>query len=299
MSVRHSHLAPTRRLTEQPNLEQLRKQAKELLQAFRSGAPSAIAEVNQFERNADSGNFALNDAQRVIARAYGFASWPKLKAFVDGANIRRFAEAVQAGDVAQVRAMLASRPGLVAMDRAENDEHRGLHYAVLRRDAAMVRILMEAGADARKGIWPHRDATTALAIAQERQYDEIVAVIEEEERQRREEMSCSNATVSPAQDEISSAIVQGDDTTAIRLLDQDRTLIHACDRDGATPLHVAAHRNRIELVTWLLQRRANVRKKDPRDLTPLDHAALGANPQNKCAERFPQVAALLLEHGAP
>ena len=57
--------------------------------------------------------------------------------------------------------------------------------------------------------------------------------------------------------------------------------------------------NRIELIRWLLEKRANVRKKDPRDLTPLDHAALGANPQNKCAERFPQVAALLLEHGAP
>jgi hypothetical protein len=74
MSARPSHLAPTRRLTEQPSLEQLRKQAKELLQAFRSGVPDAIAEVNQFERNADSGKFALNDAQRVIARAYGFAS---------------------------------------------------------------------------------------------------------------------------------------------------------------------------------------------------------------------------------
>ena len=192
-----SDLAPTRHLTEQPSLEQLRKQAKELLQEFRSGAPSALAEVNQFERNADSGKFALNDAQRVIARAYGFASWPKLKAFVDGANIARFAEAVQGGDVAQVRVMLASRPELVAMDRAENDEHRGLHYAVLRRDAAMARILMEAGADARKGIWPHRDATSAWTIAQERQYDDIVAVIEEEERHRREEMSCSNATGSP------------------------------------------------------------------------------------------------------
>src|SRR5580704_10452966 len=189
MSDPGSHPALSHRLPEQPNLEQLRKQAKELLQAFQSGEPASIAEVNRFERTREK-NFALNDAQRVIARAYGFASWPKLKAFVDGANIARFAEAVKAGDVAQVRALLASRPELVGMDRAENDEHRGLHYAVLRRDAAMVRILMEAGADARKGIWPHRDATTALAIAQERQYDEIVAVIEEEERQRREEMSC-------------------------------------------------------------------------------------------------------------
>jgi ankyrin repeat protein len=299
MSVPGSNPAPTRRLAEQPNLEQLRKQAKELLQEFRSGTPDAIAEVNRFERIRDKSSFALNDAQRVIARAYGFASWPKLKAFVDGANIRRFAEAVQAGDLTQVRMLLATRPELVGTDRAENDEHRGLHYAVLQRDAAMARLLMEAGADARKGIWPHRDATSAWTLARERHYDDIVAVIEEEERHRREEMSCSNATVSPAQDQISSAIAQGDDTTAMQLLDQDRTLIHACDRDGMTPLHVAARRNRLELVTWLVERRANVHKKDPSELTPLDHAALGADPRNKRAERFPQVVALLLEYGAP
>ena len=220
------------------------------------------------------------------------------KALVEGANIARFAEAVLAGDVAQVRRLLASRPELVATDRAENDEHRGLHYAVLRRDAAMVLLLMQAGADARKGIWPHRDATSALTLARERQYDEIVAVIEEEERRRREEMSCSNATVSPTQDQISAAIANGDDATAMRLLDQDRTLIHACDRDGLTPLHVAAHRNRLEQVAWLLERRANVHKKDPGELTPLDHAALGVDPRNNRLERFPRVAALLLEHGA-
>jgi ankyrin repeat protein len=222
----------------------------------------------------------------------------KLKESNDGANIARFAEAVQLGDLAQVRSLLASRPELVSIDRAESDEHRGLHYAVLRRDAAMVRLLMEAGADARKGIWPHRDATSAWTLAQERHFDDIVAIIEEEERHRREEMSCLNATVSPVQDQISAAIAQGDDAAAMQLLDQDRTLIHACDRDGMTPLHVAARRCRIELVAWLLERRANVHKKDPRELTPLDHAALGVDPRNKRGERFPRVAALLLEHGA-
>ncbi len=92
---------------------------------------------------------------------------------------------------------------------SESNEHRALHYAVLRRDSAMVRLLMEAGADARKGIYPHRDATSALAIAQEREYGDIVAVIEEEERLRRQEMSCPNATISPVQDQISAAIREG------------------------------------------------------------------------------------------
>jgi hypothetical protein len=70
----------------------------------------------------------------------------------------------------------------------------------------MVRLLMAAGADARKGIFPHRDATTAFALARDRGYADIVAAIEEEEQHRREAMSCPNATVSPVQDQINRAI---------------------------------------------------------------------------------------------
>jgi hypothetical protein len=135
-----------RRLPQQPNLEQLKKQAKELLEQFRAGELTAVAEVRQFERNPNPSHFTLNDAQRVLASAYGFESLLKLKAFIDGATIARFADAVKAGDMTQVRSMLASRPELVGMDRAGNDEHRGLHYAVLSRNAPMVRLLMEAGA---------------------------------------------------------------------------------------------------------------------------------------------------------
>lgn len=298
MSDPHSNPASPRRLPQQPNLEQLKKQAKELLERFRASEPTAVAEVRQFERNPDPYQFALNDAQRVLARAYGFQSWPKLKAFVDGATIARFADAVKAGDLAQVRSMLALRPELVSMDRAGNDEHRGLHYAVLHRDAAMVKLLMEAGADARKGIWPNRDATSALTLARDREYREIVAIIEEEERLRREEMSCPNATVSPMQDEISAAIVHGDTAMARRLLEKDRSLIQACDRNGATPLHIAAQVGDVGLVAWLLDRRANVRKQDMRGNTALDRAAHAADPRNDCAQRFPALARLLLDHGA-
>jgi ankyrin repeat protein len=291
-------MSATRRLPERPSLQQLRKQAKDLLQDYGAGAPFAIAEVNRFERNPTSASFRLSDAQRVLARAYGFASWPKLKAFVDGVTIARFINAVKAGDLKEVRSMLASRPELVGMDAAENDEHRGIHYAVLGRDGAMARLLMEAGADSRKGIFPHRDATSALALAREREYSDIVTVIEEEERQRREEMSCPNATVSPVQDKISAAISHGDDATAMKLLQADRTLIQACDRDGLTPLHVAARASSVALVEWLLSKRASVRKKDPNGFTPLDHAALAVDPRTDRAERFPKVAAMLLEDGS-
>ncbi|HEX7287462.1 MAG TPA: ankyrin repeat domain-containing protein [Candidatus Angelobacter sp.] len=298
MSKNVRNPAPTRRLPPHPNLEQLRKQAKDLLEHYRSEDPAAVSEIAKFERNPDRTTFALHDAQRILARAYGYESWPKLKAFVDGATVARFAEAVKTGNMPQVQSMLAARPELVGMDRAASDEHRALHYAVLRRDVPMVRLLMKAGADARKGIWPHRDATSALVLAQDRDYRDVVAAIEEEERRRREEMSGPNATISPLQEQVNSAIAQGADAAAMRLLDADPSLIHACDRHGATPLHIAAGENNLKLVSWLLDRGAKASKPDLNGLTALDRAALASDPRNQSGQRFPEIAALLLNRGA-
>jgi ankyrin repeat protein len=294
MSARgnYPHPFPTRRLPKQPSLEQLRKQAKDLLEQYRAGNAEAIAEVQRFERHPDQKTFALNDTQRVLARSYGHESWPKLKAFVDGTNIARLAEAVQAGDLAQAQALIQARPELVGMDMAGNNEHRAIHYAVLRRDAAMVRLLMEAGADARKGIFPHRDVTSAYVIARDRDYQDIVAVIEEEEQRRRQTMSCPNSTISPVQDQINALIREGDNEEAIRLLETDESLIRACDRNGGTPLHAAAGATSEELTAWLLNKGASARKTDLNGYTPLDCAALAADPQ------FPAIAKLLLDHGA-
>ena len=293
---------PTRALPDKPNLNQLKKQAKDLLKAFQAGKPTAIDEVRAHYPHPISrpqGHvLQLSDAQLVLARAYGFDSWPKLKAFVDGVTMSRFVAAVETGDVGGVRAMLHRRPELVHMDTAGNNEHRGLHYAVLGRNVAMVRLLMQAGADARKGIFPHRDATTAFALANDRDYKDIVAVIEEEEQHRREQMSCPNARVSPVQDQINGAIRKGEKEAAIRLLEADESLIRACDRDGGTPLHLAAQVTNEEMVAWLLSRRANVHKRDVRGFTPLDRAALAADPRNDRAKRFPAVAKLLLDRGA-
>jgi ankyrin repeat protein len=292
----------TRTLPTKPNLNQLKKQAKDLLRAFQADEATAVAEVRARHpepiESLRSQGLRLNDAQLVLARSYGFDSWPKLKAFVDGFTMTRFVAAVQAGDIECVRAMLRQRPELVHMDTAGNNEHRGLHYAVLSRDAAMVRLLMQAGADSRKGIYPHRDATTALALARDRDYQDIVAVIEGEEQRRREQMSCPNSAVSPAQDQINDAIRQGDSEGAIRLIEADPFLIRACDRTGGTALHAAAQATNLEMVNWLLARGAGVNKHDLEGLTPIDRSALAASPYNDCAERFPAVAKLLLQHGA-
>jgi ankyrin repeat protein len=302
-----SRKSATRKLPERPSLEQLRNQARDLLNAYRAGDANATEEIAHLERHPDPAAFALSDAQRVLARAYGFESWPKLKAFVDGVNVRALADAARAGDTDRVRAMLRARPELVHMDLAENDEHRALHFAVLHRDPPMTRLLMEAGADARKGIWPHRDATSAWTIARDRGYQEVAAVIEEQEQLRRADLSCPNATISPAQDRISDAIRHGRRDEAITMLDADPTLLRACDRDGRTPLHIAAGVCDEEMVAWLLDRQADPRKQDVHGLTPLDRAALAvdlyavrrrAHPRDLFTLRFPAIARLLIGRGA-
>ena len=79
-----SRTPPTRAMREHPDLDQLKRQAKELLDAYRSLSPDAIAEVAAYHRTAAPATFALHDAQFVLGRSYGFESWPKLTAAVDG-----------------------------------------------------------------------------------------------------------------------------------------------------------------------------------------------------------------------
>src|SRR5262245_66046287 len=112
MTVRRTH-PPTRTMRENPDIDQLRRQARELLEAYRAQSPDAVLEVDAHHRTAAPDTFALHDAQFVLARAYGFESWPKLKAAVDGVTTTRLHEAVKKGDVGAVRALLARRPEIV------------------------------------------------------------------------------------------------------------------------------------------------------------------------------------------
>ena len=84
----------SRQLPTKPNLEHLKSQAKDLLDAHRRGEPEAFtrirAAVPAFAHMSDEAlaraPFALHDAQSAIAREYGFASWAELRAQVSAAN---------------------------------------------------------------------------------------------------------------------------------------------------------------------------------------------------------------------
>ncbi|HWD82203.1 MAG TPA: ankyrin repeat domain-containing protein [Kribbella sp.] len=64
---------PTRNLPNDPDLDHLRGQAKTLLKGVRAGEPAAVALAGEFHPVR-----TLADAQLVIARNYGFPSWPRL-----------------------------------------------------------------------------------------------------------------------------------------------------------------------------------------------------------------------------
>jgi ankyrin repeat protein len=73
-------------LPEDPNLEQLKQQARDLKRAFDAGDADARAHVVEHlptAAPADGGPLALTSAQLVIARHHRYSSWPKLKQFVD------------------------------------------------------------------------------------------------------------------------------------------------------------------------------------------------------------------------
>jgi ankyrin repeat protein len=275
---------PTRALREHPDLHQLKRQAKELLAAFTAREQQAVAEVNAHYRDADPAHFALHDAQLVLARSYGFDSWPKLKAYVDGVTVRRLSDAVRSGDLVQVRTLLKARPELVNMDMAHNDEHRALHYAVLGRMPEMVRMLMEHGADARKGIYPHRDATSALTIATERGYDEIVAIIQEEEQRRAIALlEAEPAPVNPIEGSaglLTAAVKQNQPEMLARLLDlgldpDERTRVDGLDEvvfSWGMPLWHCAASGKHAMAEMLLSRGADPNGQVYASGTPLYQA---------------------------
>ncbi|HJP32035.1 MAG TPA: ankyrin repeat domain-containing protein [Candidatus Latescibacteria bacterium] len=157
---------PTRSLPASPNLEHLRKQAKDLQRDHQNGRAEALGRIRDFLPKLSSAGLAevasavvsRTDAQLVIAREYGFASWPLLAQAVEAPPppTQSLKSVIEQGDVTAITEMLQQNPHLRDQEFGWTD-HKGrqrritpIRFAHARDQLASFSALRDAGADMRQ-----------------------------------------------------------------------------------------------------------------------------------------------------
>ncbi len=94
-----------------PNLDQLKRQAKDLLRSIRWGDSSAAAELQKHHpKRVEPEQAKLADAQLALARSYGLRSWPRLVLAC------RMTDAIWRDDREGVRKLVSMHPRLLHED---------------------------------------------------------------------------------------------------------------------------------------------------------------------------------------
>ncbi len=216
----------SRQLPEKPNLEYLKKKAKELLRTMPQGK--------------------LADAQHTLANEYGFPTWAKLKSHVEALGLTP-AEALNAAvcdsDAPRVRELLARHPELRAkIDHPLPGDGFGifaLYAAVQRSDRATIDVLLDAGANINK-----RTEWWAGGFG----------VLDDCHPSMLEFLTQRGAVL-----DAHSAARLGLMTTLRELVAADPAVVHARGGDGRTPLHFAST---VEVAEFLLANGANIDTRD-------------------------------------
>jgi hypothetical protein len=213
-------------LPEKPNLEYLKKQAKELLRSMRQGK--------------------LADAQHTLANEYGFATWTKLKSHVVALGLtpaQALEAAVRDSDAARVLEVLNRYPEV----RARIDDplpdygfgQQALFAAVQRSDKATIDVLLRAGANIQK-----RTEWWAGGFG----------VLDDCDPSMLEFLSERGALL-----DAHSASRLGMMAKLRELVAADPGVVHARGGDGQTPLHFAST---VEVAEFLLANGAAIDARD-------------------------------------
>ena len=260
------------------NLEQLRKQAKELLRAARAGDDTAL-------RRLDGREPILANAQLVLAREHGYPSWPALVTAAE-ADVDAFVQAATERQKARADEMLAARPEIARDPWAQLVLGRGweadpnrpggprnwapILYACHSpyANADLVRDLLARGADPNASSDEEWGRSTALYGA--------AGVVHDPERTR----VLLEAGAEPDDNESLYHSTEAESPECLELL-----LAHGAETRGTNALPRALDFDRIEPVRMLLDANA-----DPNEWPMLTHAIRRG--------RGPEFVRLLVEHGA-
>jgi ankyrin repeat protein len=239
-------------LPTRPNLEQLKNQAKDLRKSHKSGDATATKRIRESHPRWSSASepeivntkISLSDAQLVVAREYGFASWPKLKEHVESVPpaatdpMELFKQAFVEHNASLFRELLERFP---AIKPRINEPVATFDAPIITqvRTREMLDVLLEAGADinAKSRWW-----AGGFGLLHGAEPDLAAYAI-----QRGAIM------------DVHAAARLGMIQRLKELIAADPTLVHARGGDGQTPLHFAST---IEIAEFLLDHGADIDAHD-------------------------------------
>jgi len=263
----------SRLLPEQPNLEHLKNQAKDLLRAVERGEPRETELFRSLLTPPVPAKPQLADAQHAIARDYGFSTWAELKHYVerrtdDSGGVAELVTAIKTDDVERAARALAEHPGL---KRRLDDPVPGFSFGATPLIAAlpsanqrMIDLLLDSGANINQrshwwagsfGVLDHDNPLTDHLIARGARID------------------------------VHAAARLGKLDVLERLVREQPDRVHARGGDGQTPLHFAGS---VEIARWLLDHGADL------DALDVDHES---TPAQYLVRDHQDVARLLVSRG--
>lgn len=304
-------------LPARPDLDWLRKAAKERLAELRANDPAA----------------KLHAAQLDIAREYGFSSWRSLKAHVDTLSLDgQIIAATLAGDTNTLDRLFDAHPAKITITGGQWNRPL-LHLAAERGHLACIELLLARGFDVH--LRDKLDNATALHWAAAGGHVPVIerllaaGVDIDGEGDAHEAGVIGWATIfGPIHRDAAAYLLERGarptllSAIAIERADLVRKLVetdpHALTKQSSrfehrrTPLHFAVVANKPEMVELLLQLGANPAAQDARGGTPLNYAsaktdqrivdaliAAGARPSEHSANRFESAVPILNVNNVP
>ncbi len=269
------------------NLEQQKKQARELLRAIRFGNPDALTRLRRHHARWTASDddsigqlVSLHDAQFVLAREQGFSSWPRLKAYAEPSSDSRHTRLFVA-DVAwltdRVHGLMRTRDsaGPAALEqirewhpRFSNWTDEEIRQAPFREEDGRLVYAREHGFESWNDLTTRVNllasnpvtATTepfmaAFAALQAADTASFEALLRANPRLASERGTNGNTLLSLAVSLAGRAESKGHMSSIEALLAAGSDVNEGNDR-GWTPLHQAAYANKPEIAALLIEKGA-------------------------------------------